>query len=67
MSKRKRRKGGYICPRYKNGKTAYYSRAVAEYDRRILEAQYPELTFEVFRCGGCRSWHVGKPKEEAAS
>lgn len=66
MSKRKRRKGGFICPRYKHGKLAYYSRAVAEYDRNILVSQYPDRRFEVFRCE-CGCWHIGKPKEEAAS
>lgn len=59
------------CHAYKNPKLTYFSRAVAEYDRRILEVRCPEFKFQVFRCNRCRHWHIGRAtdieKGEAAS
>lgn len=63
MGKKRRKKGAYICSAYRNGKVAYYSRAVAEYDARVLAANNPQHTFNVFRCAHCRCWHIGRPAE----
>lgn len=65
--KKAKKRNDVRCPAYRNPKTSYGSRAVAEYDRRVLEVRCPEFQFNVFRCQHCGWWHIGRGPAEAAS
>ena len=52
-------KGG-ICEKYRSAKVVYLKRAVAEWDRQVMQAKHPEFIFEAFRCRSCDRWHVGR-------
>jgi hypothetical protein len=62
---KKKKKLAYRCPVYRNSKTAYGSRAVADYDRRILQARCPQFVFNVFKCDHCHHWHIGRVHDES--
>jgi hypothetical protein len=49
-----------VCARFRDPKARYTQRAVAEFDRNVLAAKFPQHIFRVFRCAACDMWHVGK-------
>lgn len=54
------------CPRYPSAKVKYRRRAVAEFDRSVMQAQRPDFVYRVFKCDrgtGCGRWHVGRLME----
>lgn len=53
------------CPRFRDEKTKYLKRAVAEFDRNLLAVRYPVHVLRVFRCAACDRWHIGKVTDGA--